>query len=31
MTEICLVTAPFTMTPKGYGYYKDASGKLIKL
>lgn len=25
------VTAPFTMTAKGYGYYKDASGKLIKL
>ena len=24
-------TAPFTMTPKGYGYYKDATGKLIKL
>ena len=25
------VTAPFTMTPKGYGYWKDASGKLIKI
>jgi len=24
-------TAPFTMTPKGYGYYRDAKGKLIKL
>ena len=24
-------TAPFTMTPKGYGYYKDSTGKLIKL
>ena len=25
------IAAPFTMTAKGYGYYKDASGKLIKL
>jgi hypothetical protein len=25
------VTAPFTMTAKGYGYYKDASGKLVKI
>lgn len=25
------VTAPFTLTVKGYGYYKDATGKLIKL
>ena len=24
-------TAPFTMTPKGYGYYKTATGGLVKL
>lgn len=24
-------TAPFTMTAKGYGYYKDAAGKLTKI
>ena len=24
-------TAPFTMTPKGYAYYMDATGKLIKI
>lgn len=24
-------TAPFTMTAKGYGYYKDSTGKLIKI
>lgn len=24
-------TAPFTMTPKGYAYYMDANGKLIKI
>ena len=23
--------APFTMTPKGYGYWKDATGKLVKI
>lgn len=23
--------APFTMTPKGYGYYMDATGKLVKI
>ena len=25
------VNAPFTMTPKGYGYYKSATGALVKL
>jgi hypothetical protein len=25
------VTAPFTMTPKGYGYYKTETGQLVKL
>lgn len=24
-------TAPFTLTPKGYAYYMDATGKLIKI
>lgn len=24
-------TAPFTMTPKGYAYYKDSTGKLVKI
>ena len=24
-------TAPFTMTPKGYGYYRDSTGKLTKI
>ena len=23
--------SPFTLTPQGYGYYKDATGKLIKI
>jgi len=25
------VTTPFTLTPTGYGYYKDASGNLLKI
>jgi hypothetical protein len=25
------IKAPFTMTPKGYGYYKSATGALVKL
>jgi len=25
------VKAPFTMTPKGYGYYKNATGALVKI
>ena len=24
-------TAAFTMTPAGYGYYKDSSGQLVRL
>ena len=24
-------TAPFTLTPKGYAYFKDATGKLVKI
>ena len=26
-----LLTAPFKMSPKGYAYYKDANGKLVKI
>jgi len=25
------VTTPFTLTPEGYGYYKDVSGNLLKI
>ena len=30
-TLLNAVTAPFTMTAKGYGYYKDVTGKLVKI
>ena len=26
-----VLTAPFTLAPLGYGYYKDAAGKLVKV
>lgn len=29
--EAGILTAPFTMTPKGYGYYKGCNGNLFKL